>query len=160
MRFEVEEHYTFRRNLWINALEERLFVTVVSYFDSTYHLETQTGFSFASKTERCSLIEVKGGLWPQQLVYRPYQDVYVVCRISNANSDHICQYIKYQTTYTFRNGDQYRSWTLIKFHRQKACKPIHFIGSTNRNHIEESQMDLSTKIMERNVNWILDTPSD
>ena len=44
--------------------------------------------------------------------------------MSNVNSDQIYQYKKHQTTYTFRTHDQYRSWNLIKVHRQKAYNQI------------------------------------
>ena len=54
---------------------------------------------------------------PHHLVAETHQ-LNMQSQMSNSNNDKNYQYINQQTTYTFRNHDQYRSWTLDKRHRQ------------------------------------------
>ena len=57
---------------------------------------------------------------------------------------------RYQTTYTFRTHDQYRSWTLANRHRQMVdTQP----STRHTVHQSESEGILSMKILQRNQQW-------
>ena len=78
--------------------------------------------------------------------------------MSNSNNDENYQYINQQTTYTFRNHDQYRSWTLDKRHRHTVHNQTLTLHTAHQSESKEKlSMEFKRNITTKSTTDMEDT---